>query len=85
MSSVALIEMVSGLEVVSAGSVDTRVNTSPEMVRKGRVAGYIVYDREPQNVKPSVLPWIVLAVSLASSVYEYAARLTYASMSVIAG
>ena len=46
----ALIVIVYGLEVASAGSVDSRVKTSPDMVRKEWVVGDIAYDRVPQNV-----------------------------------
>ena len=60
--------IVSGALVASAGSVDTRVSSSPEMVRKGYVVGDIVYVRAPQSVNPSKLPKVVLAVSVASTV-----------------
>ena len=74
-----------GLVVASAGSADCRVNVSPDKVKKEWVVGDIEYEREPQNVTPSIVPYEVLAESLASTVCVTAAKLTYASISVTAG
>ena len=77
--------IVKGLVVTSARSVGSRVKVSPDRVMKEWVIGDIEYDREPQSVTPSIVPYEELAVSLASTVCVTAAKLTYASISVTAG
>ena len=52
----ALIVMVIGLGVASAGSVDYRVNTPPARLKKEWVVGDIEYERGPQKVTPSEFP-----------------------------
>ena len=64
----ALIVIVIGLVVASTGSIDCRVNVSPDRVKKEWVVGDIEYERVPQNETPSNVPYEVLAVSEASTV-----------------
>ena len=65
----ALIVKVIGLVVASAGSTDCKVNVSPDKVKKEWVVDDIEYERGPQNENPSNVPYEVLAVSVASTVY----------------
>ena len=61
--------IVIGTNVISDGSVDCKVKVSPDRVKKEWVVGDIEYERVPQNETPSNVPYKVLAVSLASTVY----------------